>query len=40
MNSKLKIMFASLILLTFAMGIVSAEGITDYNAPLDFDRIL
>lgn len=38
MNSKLKIMFASLILLTFAMGIVSAEGITDYNAPKDFDR--
>lgn len=38
MNSKIKIIFTSLILLAFAVGIVSAEGITDYNAPLDFER--
>lgn len=35
--NKLKIMFVSLILLAFAIGVVSAS-ITDYNAPIGFER--
>lgn len=33
-----RIIFVSLALLAFSVGIVSAVGITDYNAPADFER--
>ncbi|MBE6502146.1 MAG: hypothetical protein E7Z79_06850 [Methanobrevibacter thaueri] len=35
---KLKLMFVSLIFLIFFVGAVSAVGITDYNAPIGFER--
>ena len=35
---KLKLMFVSLIFLTLFVGAVSAVGITDYNAPIGFER--
>lgn len=35
---KLKIIFLSLVVLALAVGVVSASSITDYNAPVGFDR--
>lgn len=35
---KYKLMFVSLIFLIFFVGAVSAVGITDYNAPIGFER--
>ena len=35
---KLKLMFVSLIFLILFVGAVSAVGITDYNAPIGFER--
>ncbi len=36
--NKLKIIMLSLILLAFSISVVSAAGITDYNAPVGFER--